>query len=308
MPPQYTRNIKLASIHEMRKLARVGKATCPQCKRKGRFVYYIDVEKQELFPEQYGRCDRENHCGYHLHPGCGNDRRFGQPEYRNIKQKVEIPTSYHDPMLVEKSFHDYDENFFVQGLRNFLTEDVGEEKIDWLIEEYRIGTSKVFPGATVFWQIDEDNKVHAGKIMVYNANTLRRSKTFGNKTTWMHYVLEDRHKFNLQQCFFGQHLFAKYPEKRINVVESEKTAVICAAYMPEFLWVATGGSHGTQISTLSQWREVVLYPDLGQFEHWKKFGLPMSRCMERRATEEERAAGWDLADYLLKNKKPLQKP
>ena len=48
-----------------------------------------------------------------------------------------------------------------------------------------------------------------------------------------------------------------------------------------------------------------LYPDLMAFDDWRKVaaGLPgvmVSDILERRASEADRAAGLDLADYLLR--------
>ena len=47
--------------------------------------------------------------------------------------------------------------------------------------------------------------------------------------------------WTLTQCLFGEHLLKQYPKKVVALVESEKTAVICAGLMPRFLWLATGG-------------------------------------------------------------------
>ncbi|MDD4429545.1 MAG: PG0870-related protein [Paludibacter sp.] len=43
------------------------KHRCPDCNKKS-FVRYIDNETNDYLPEQYGRCDRESKCSYHLNP------------------------------------------------------------------------------------------------------------------------------------------------------------------------------------------------------------------------------------------------
>lgn len=48
-------------------------------------------------------------------------------------------------------------------------------------------------------------------------------------------------EFNLKQCLYGEHLL-KDKTKPIAVGESEKTAVIASAYLPQFIWVATSGA------------------------------------------------------------------
>lgn len=43
------------------------KHRCPDCNKKT-IVFYIDTESGDNLPEQYGRCDRESKCNYHLNP------------------------------------------------------------------------------------------------------------------------------------------------------------------------------------------------------------------------------------------------
>ena len=42
---------------------------CPQCGVKRSFARYIDTHTGELLPAEYGRCNREDKCGYHVKPG-----------------------------------------------------------------------------------------------------------------------------------------------------------------------------------------------------------------------------------------------
>lgn len=46
------------------------KIDCPSCGPKYRKTLsrYIDTQTGQPLPEQYGRCDRESNCGYHLNP------------------------------------------------------------------------------------------------------------------------------------------------------------------------------------------------------------------------------------------------
>ena len=50
--------------------------------------------------------------------------------------------------------------------------------------------------------------------------------------------------YNLKQCLFGEHLLSEIPTKPVAIVESEKSALVATHYMPEFIWLATGGIHG----------------------------------------------------------------
>lgn len=78
------------------------------------------------------------------------------------------------------------------------------------MKRYKVGTSKYWDGATVFWQTDNQNKVRTGKIMLYNPETGKRIKEPYNHVTWVHSVLH-KGDYNLKQCFFGEHLL---PEEK----------------------------------------------------------------------------------------------
>ena len=59
---------------------------CPQCGRKRCFARYIDEQGQIVFPDNVGRCDHEQSCGYHYSPSdyfkdnpdanCNDDWRY----------------------------------------------------------------------------------------------------------------------------------------------------------------------------------------------------------------------------------------
>ena len=62
---------------------------------------------------------------------------------------------------------------------------------------------------------------------------------------WVHSRLKALHQlpddWTLSQCLFGEHLLSLCPDLPVALVEAEKTAVICSAVFPEFLWLSTGG-------------------------------------------------------------------
>lgn len=75
----------------------------------------------------------------------------------------------------------------------------------------------------------------------------------------------------MKQCFFGEHLLSKNPTKSVAIVESEKSALIAAHYMPDFIWLATGGMHGcfkADVISILKGRSIMLCPDLGAKEVW----------------------------------------
>lgn len=155
-----------------------------------------------------------------------------------------------------------------------------------------------------------DGKVRTGKIMLYNPSTGRRIKEPQARVSWAHSELR-LPDFNLRQCLFGQHLLPLYPDRTVFLVESEKSAVIASHYMPDALWLATGGKNGcfnVQTVEALRGRDVILLPDLGATDAWRE-KLPMlqpvcrsvavSTLLEDMATDEQRSMGLDIADFLL---------
>ena len=58
----------------------------------------------------------------------------------------------------------------------------------------------------------------------------------------------------------------------IGIVESEKTAVVTSIFMPDIVWLATGGNSGCKWREYSVYkvlenRSVILFPDFGFFNN-----------------------------------------
>jgi Domain of unknown function (DUF6371) len=124
----------------------------------------------------------------------------------------------------------------------------------------------------------------------------------------VHSSLKDS-TFNLQQCFFGEHLLKDEPLKPVAIVESEKTAIIASVYLPEFIWLAVGSINNLNFEKCKvvQGRNVILYPDLNAFHKWQQkskelsgiANFKVSDLLEFRASETEKQQGLDLCDYLI---------
>ena len=308
------------------------KTACPECGRKSCFTRYIDEAGEISFPDNVGICDHINSCGYHYTPkeyfrdNPAVKERLSEQE-RNCRTPVAArpaakPVPEQEPRIsflpsdwVEQSMRRYD----INPLYRYFTKVAGKEDTDRLFRLYRVGTSRMWNGAAVFWQTDRDGNVRAGKIMGYDAATGHRIKEPFNQVSWVHSVrkLPD---FRMKQCLFGEHLLsdtsATMSTKPVAVVESEKTALVAALFIPDFIWLATGGMHGCFNSETMQvlgGREVVLFPDLKATEEWRQ-RLPMlesfcrhatcSDMLERIATDAQREAGLDIADFLLMEDTP----
>lgn len=117
--------------------------------------------------------------------------------------------------------------------------------------------------------------------------------------------------YNLQQCFFGEHLLGLHPETVVCIVESEKSALISAALFPDEIWLAAGNINGLSIDKcqILKGRTVILYPDLNAFSKWADKAkeiqkqcdciISISDLLEKKATPYAKAQGLDVADFLI---------
>ena len=153
------------------------------------------------------------------------------------------------------------------------------ERLETVINSYHVGHSK--DGKTIFWQIDEQGRVRTGKMMLYKEDGHRDRETLHN-FDWVHSALTRTGKYNperseMASTLFGMHLLDKYPHATINVVESEKSAIICATafgHLEQHIWMATGGlsmlSREKLKPIIERKRNIFLYPDHDGVERWKE--------------------------------------
>lgn len=301
------------------------KADCPRCERKRCFVKYIDDENEIFFPSTVGRCDHEQSCGYHYtpkdyfrdHPWISTNKNnsffYSNKNSFTLKKSKPMNPSYISELIVNKSLSHYN----INPLYKYLSFAFGEVETKRLFQIYKVGTSQKWNGATVFWQIDSNQKVRTGKVMLYDPNTGHRVKEPQAYVSWAHAELK-LPDFNLCQCLFGEHLIPVNPNRKIFIVESEKTALIMCHFMPEYLWLATGGKNGSfkmDAMKILNGRDVILIPDLGAWEEWNNKAsllqgvcksISVSDVLEKSATEEQRKQGLDIADFFLETKTPQQ--
>lgn len=287
---------------------------CPSCHDRERtFSLYIDTETGEHVHPSVGRCNRESNCGYHYTPkqyfednriSSGTGRREPyKPQPITVKPK---PISFipFNEFKASLSLEALEGNHFVK----YLIKLFGAENTGALVSRYFIASSSYWKGATVFWQIDARGKIRTGKIMLYSPDTGKRVKEPFNHINWVHKALKVA-DFELKQCLFGEHLLAD-KTKPVAIVESEKTAVIASAYLPQFIWVAVGSltNLNEEKCSVLKGRTVTLFPDLNGFEKWSEkakalseiAAVTVSDLLEKKATEGERKQGLDLADYLIR--------
>ena len=162
--------------------------TCPACERPRCFARYIDTEEKIEFPDNVGRCDHEQHCGYHFTPKdyfaehpLAKEELYSSDSTDYKPTPIILPPSFIEKATMEQTLRGYKQD----NLYCFLSEQLGEDEALQLVHRYHVGTSKHWEGATVFWQIDTIGRVRTGKIMLYNPETGKRVKQPFNHITWV---------------------------------------------------------------------------------------------------------------------------
>ena len=189
-------------------------------------------------------------------------------------------------------------------------------------EQQRDGSRRVHD-FTIFWQIDDHAVLHNGHMMKYREDGHRVKDKDAYAQTWIHARMKrakidpfDEDKDEASYCLFGQHLMLKCPDATINIVESEKTAIIMAtAYggARDNLWMACFGlGNLTNANRLlqpliDQRKRIVLYPDHDGIDRWQKAAKEIN--YERLQVNTDPVLKWwrpedgekaDVADVVLR--------
>lgn len=266
------------------------KEICPACGSRRFVPYVLSADNATLAGAKFGRCDRESNCKYHLYP----DADTPAPDITPAPAPVEEDKIVFFPASVRPR---------KSGLFWYVanTIDSGEAVLAW--QRYRIGATQ--DGRTIFWQISQNGEIRAGKAIKYKADG-HRDKNAIPPVSWAHKLREFANLYEgnaLHQCLFGEHLLNDENKKTpVAVVESEKTAVVCSIFFPQWLWLACGGSQNLKRAERHealQGRKVVLIPDNGQYWNWYetaiKYHYRITDFLEKHAPFE----GADIMDYLI---------
>jgi len=273
---------------------------CPDCNKKT-FVLYIDTETGDYLPEQYGRCDRESKCSYHLNPYLdGYAKAIWEQEQGNrsellnnwkpqrkkvIPQPTPEPVFFHfETFLQTLQPERYEKNTFIQNLFYRVQFPFEVDEVTKVIQLYRLGTvaNGYRAGANTFPFIDIKGNVRAVQVKQFD----EQNHTTG--TDFLHSIIEKHHTRNNKplpewletytkqykriSCLFGEHLLSKYHSNPVALVEAPKTAVYGTLYfgLPEtpesLIWLAVYNKSSFSFDKLKvlQGRFVYVFPDLSK--------------------------------------------
>ena len=300
--------------------------TCPSCGGKRCFTLYVDANNEPL-NEAVGRCDHESGCGYHYTPSqYFKDHPEAQPNAEDWRKAPDwLDKSVHrcppcPPVHPVDKVDTLPEDIVAKTLRpdrpsdftRFLATIFDPIILEGLIDEYRIGVTR--DRAVIFYQIDVQGRIRTGKVMKYDPETGHRIKDENTKgrITWVHSLLKYSgqlpQEWTLTQCLFGEHLLPLFPEKPVALVESEKTAIICAGLIPKFIWLATGGKSqlNARLNVLKG-RSITAFPDIDGYDTWcqkaaefPELGIKVADLLHKHGTAEDRENHIDIADWLIR--------
>ena len=150
---------------------------------------------------------------------------------------------------------------FAHALRQngILTHD----QVNHAVKQYHLGvyrdTYRQDYHSVVFWQIDEMNRVHEGKIMHYLPNCHRdKQKVPGTISNELKMQKQLDATWKATPCLFGLHLINHNLSATIAIVESEKTAIIMSEINSES--DSDGSNHSNCCVATSNWGESPVKP------------------------------------------------
>lgn len=196
-----------------------------------------------------------------------------------------------------------------KGLIDNLQRVFSEEELLHVIDLYRLGS--VDHRWMVYPYIDIENRLRMMKTIRYYVDGHRAQSKSGVSS--LHALLKEEAILPAQweehNCIFGEHLLSINPDKSVVVVESEKTAIVCATLMPSYIWLATGGCDRFRyLETIKEHlnaRTTYILPDKGQYNNWCKAARKhkIKGKVLDYIEEMEVERNTDIADLLLSDKR-----
>lgn len=202
-------------------------------------------------------------------------------------QMIEIPKA-----IAARTIADREKDRLVKWLRLQNWDDLQRKRLEQALYLYAIGQWTTWKGETFtcFWQCDEEGRLRSGKLMSYKADGHRDKEAYPftddrgrqgfHSQDFVHSQMRKEfppEKYEYKATLFGMHLIRRFPKATVNIVESEKTAIIMAisyGVNEKSVWMATGGMQFLKRELLQPLIEkkldIILYPDKDGIEKWRE--------------------------------------
>lgn len=225
-----------------------------------------------------------------------------------------------------KDYKNLSNDNFVNWLQSQPWDDCQRKNMWKALNEYHVGHVCIekygYKNEFTIWpMVDEQNVLHNFHMMKYRQDG-HRDKESHYSQTWLHAMMRDAKGHNhfdekkeaASYCLFGQHLLNAYPTATVNIVESEKTAVIMAiAYgnNASQVWMACCGMQNLKRERLQplidQGRKIQLFPDRDGINRWLKkateinySGLMLNTQAVKEWWQPQDGEKADIADVVLR--------
>lgn len=151
-------------------------------------------------------------------------------------------------------------------LGRFLMERFNPDEVCRILKLYLVGV--LYDGWCAFPYINAAGNCVDIHYQAYDDNG-HRQKEGGQ--TW-ELKRQGKNDRRAEWCLFGECLINSRPDAPIGIVESEKTALIASLFMPEYVWLATGGLSrlNARICAAVKEREIYLFPDADGVQKWRE--------------------------------------
>lgn len=186
-------------------------------------------------------------------------------------------------------------NTFFEYLRSFIW--FSQDRLTAMMERYSIGATDQGDGSTghpIFWHINVAHQITNGHIITMDSKT---GKVYDN--SWYY---QDKQP----TCLFGEHLLLDLPDKTVALVKDEMAAAIMSCFSTPYLWLATGKDFATSDLTSLTGRNVIIFPDKGEYDRWMEIAANLTNIQLHVSDVVEKSQGdfTNIAQMVLSQQLP----
>ena len=336
--PDCGRKGKFSPYIDIATMQPVDDKRCGRCSRLSNCGYHLPPREMPR-TEDYGSRESQDYSSQKInsHANLANHAKFASLHSRIVpRQHAAMPTNASEASVLReiceirvRQNNQREQERHYEKMRRaceqsqpwgshlviWLRTKFPREQVDAALKRYHVGGTP--DGATLWWQIDEQGRVHTGKAMQYNPLTGHRVKEQGFPVNWAHRMRRYGEPTDLivPQCLVGDHLINvdvnandnRHPDGMhrgaqssfssssslalqaatpplVMLVESEKTALIMSLLCPDRVWLATGGKQNfkEQMVAPLAGMEVTLFPDADALADWYTRAIELNRTLGTR--------------------------